>query len=78
VCGSYSLLGYMKSFSYEQENMMCDMSTVTSRVNYVLLIPRPGGVPLLPVDPVGLRNGRPLTEPGLVTPISGVCELAEW
>jgi len=59
----------------DQENMTCDMSTVTSRVSYVFPIPRPGGVPLLPV---GLRSGKPLTEPGLVAPISGVCELAEW
>jgi len=48
------------------------------RVSYVFLIPRPGGVPLLPVDPVGLRNGNPLTELGLVAPISSVCGLAEW
>lgn len=54
------------------------MSTVTSRISYVFPIPRPGGVPLLPVDPVGLRNGKPLTEPGLVAPISSVCELTEW
>jgi len=58
--------------------MTCDMSTVTSRISYVFPIPRPGGVPLLPVDPVGLRNGKPLTEPGLVAPISSVCELTEW
>jgi len=62
----------------DQENMTCDMSTVTSRISYVFPIPRPGGVPLLPVDPVGLRNGKPLTEPGLVAPISSACELTEW
>lgn len=47
--------------------MTCDIKY--RHVSYVFLILRPGGLPLPTVDPMGLRVGKPLTEPGLITAV---------